>query len=451
MLVQFDARDYEDLGKMIYKDGWRTFFETGPHREPLYPWMIAVSMHVADAMRLSYQYVQKFLQVGILFLSQLLLVMLMRQAEIRDGIIAVTILYFGFSPAVVNSAFSLYSEIAAYPAVLLIIWSARNGWRMIHRGRITKVFAGATLMGLAFVWASFVKAVFQYVFLIFTIPFVILLIEALLRKNTKKMLKSAVFLVVALAVFTVPVVFYRCANKRFNGNFEFTNRYDQNFFGAVAQRTDQFSPELFWARLASVPGGGVCRAFFSEKTCQDCEFAGMDLRKSTELSAFLKENQAEAMGAERTQKIVSRAFEKISGDPLQYLFLTVIETLKMAFWESTQIGFVAYPALLKRLFDNAFLKNGVRGVLALLTYFSLFYLTAMVYRRRLTLFDFDTMEGVKIQTAFFVLLLLAGYTALYALFPILTRFALPVAALYLLCIAFTLENIFGKSGNIVPA
>ncbi len=450
MLIQFDAIDYRDLGMMVYKEGWRTFLETGPHREPLYPWMIAVSMRVADAVGVSYEYIQKSLQVGILFLSQLLLIMLMRQAKIRDGIIAATILYFGFSPAIVNSAFSLYSEIAAYPAVLLIIAGAWYGWRAIHYERISRVIAGAVLVALAFVWASFVKAIFQYVFLIFIIPFAIPLIEALFRKNTKKTFKAAVFIGIVSAVFMFPVISYRYANKFFNGNFEFTTRYDQNFFGAVAQRTDPLPPALFWAHLASVPGGGVCRVFFSEEICQDCEFSGMDLRKSTELSVFLKENQVEVLGAERTQKILSRAVEKISRNSLQYFFLTAIETLKMAFWESAQIGFVAYPAPLKHLFDYALFKNGIRFVLALLTYFSLFYLTVRVYRYRSKLFDFGAEEGIRIQTVFFILLLIAIYTVLYALYPILTRFALPIVALYLLCIAFTLETILGKAGKTVP-
>ena len=48
MVVQFDAISYEELGRMIYKEGWKAFFATGPHREPLYPLLVAFSMKIGD-------------------------------------------------------------------------------------------------------------------------------------------------------------------------------------------------------------------------------------------------------------------------------------------------------------------------------------------------------------------------------------------------------------------
>lgn len=449
MVIQFDAISYQELGTMIYRDGWETFFKTGPHREPLYPWLVATSMRIADTTGVSYQSVQKFAQVAILFITQLMLLALLKRAGIRDGIIAVTIFYFGFSPAIVNSAFSLYSEIAAYPAVLAIAWGGWYCWRAVHCEKVSKVIWGAVLTALAFVWAIFVKAIFQYVFLIFITPFVLITIDAIFKKNTTKIFRGMTFFVIIVIVVSSFVISYRYANKRFNGNFEFTNRFDRNLYGTAAQRVNKLTPELFMAHVVSVPGAGVCRTFFSEEICQYCEFTGMDLHSMTELPGLLRENGIDPAGRERTERTISLAFQKIAENPVQYFFLTVIESLKMAFWESTQIGFVAYPEPLKRLFHFTIFKNGIRFSITLLTYFSLFYLIARVYRHRSELFIFDTKEGAKTQLAFFILLMIAVFTALYAIFPILTRFALPIAVLYLACIAFTWQDFFGKKRQVI--
>ena len=449
MVIQFDAVGYEELGTMIYREGWEAFLRTGPHREPLYPWLVATSMHIADTTGTPYQSIQKFFQVAILFTTQLMLMALLKVAGIRDGIIAVTILYFGFSPAIVNSALSLYSEIAAYPAVLAIVWGGWYCWRAVHREKTSRVIAGAAFTALAFAWATFVKGIFQYVFLLFIIPFVLTTIEAVLKRNFKKMFNGIIFLVIAVVTLGSLVISYRYANKRLNGNLEFSNRYDGNLFGTAAKRTGKLSSELFLAHLASVPGGGVCRVFFSKETCQYCEFFGMDLYRATELPPLLKENGVETLGAERTHEIISLAFKKIADNPLQYFFLTALESLKMAFWESTQIGFVTYPEPLKRLFHFSPFKNGIRFVLVALTYFSLFHLIVRTYRRRSELFIFDARKGVKIQIEFFVLLTIVSFTALYAPFSILTRFALPITTLYLLCIAFTLQDFLGEKKMIL--
>ena len=40
MVIIVDASFYEKLGKMIHEAGWETYFRTGPHREPFYPFLI---------------------------------------------------------------------------------------------------------------------------------------------------------------------------------------------------------------------------------------------------------------------------------------------------------------------------------------------------------------------------------------------------------------------------
>ena len=84
MYIVFDAKGYEGLGKMLHEKGWVEFFRTGPHREPLYPLLISVSMHLADIFSCSYEVITKFLQVVLLFSTQFLLLIALRQLKVKQ-------------------------------------------------------------------------------------------------------------------------------------------------------------------------------------------------------------------------------------------------------------------------------------------------------------------------------------------------------------------------------
>ncbi|HLD69859.1 MAG TPA: hypothetical protein VJA17_03750, partial [Candidatus Omnitrophota bacterium] len=134
MIIVYDAGVFEDAGKMIYENGWIGFFKSGPRREPLYPFLVSLSMHAGEWLGISYHYLQKFIQIIFLFSTQLLLFKLLQELKANRTLSLVIILYFGFSPAIVNSAMSLYSEIASYPFVLLIVWLGYRSLRAVHGG-----------------------------------------------------------------------------------------------------------------------------------------------------------------------------------------------------------------------------------------------------------------------------------------------------------------------------
>ena len=446
-----DADCYRYLADKIHQHGWITFLREGPDREPFYLWLVSASMGIADYFHVAFRVVQKIFQVLILLLSQYMLYQILLRLKVGRVLAALTLFYFGFSPAIVNSTFSLYSEIAAYPFVLGMIYFGYLSWRDIHVGTLSKVMWWGILISLSFMGAAFVKAIFQYIFLIYLIPYGYVVLYSLIKKDKGVFVKAFIFIIVSSSMLVSSVISYRFLNKYYNGTFDFTNRYDVNLFGTIAKRVDHLSPQLMMAHLASVPGTGVCRAFFSEENCKYCEFFGMDQYRAAILPELLR-NRSITDGEDRKRATLSFAFEKISENPLQYFFLTAIESLKMAFWESTQIGFVLYPHFLKQLFNSMPIKNGIRLLVSLLTYFSLFYIIGQLYRWRSKLRDFKSDEVAGIQIGFFVLLIIVPFTGFYALFPILTRFALPIAALYLFCIAFTAQGLtFGKKLHKKPA
>jgi len=96
-IVVFDAIGYEQLGRMISQEGWIKFFETGPNREPLYPFLISISMRIADILSISYLEIQKLFQIMILLSAQILTLRLFKLLDISKKIIPFILLYIGFS------------------------------------------------------------------------------------------------------------------------------------------------------------------------------------------------------------------------------------------------------------------------------------------------------------------------------------------------------------------
>lgn len=436
MEVEFDAIEYEQLGKMIYQQGWQEYFRTGPNREPLYPFTIAVSMNVAQGLGVSYQMVQKSLQIGILFLTQLILLAFMTRMKVNHVVKIFVLLYFGFSPAMVNSALSLYSEIAAYPFVLGIVWFSCRAWHNIHLSGYKKVLLSSILTAASFTFASLAKGIFQYVYVFFFLTFAYAALRSFLKKNWMQCRVAVIYIALTTFFFGSAMMGYRLLNKTYNGKFDFTNRYDNLLFGNAAKRVDKVDFQLFLAHLASIPGGGVCRKFFSEEQCQYCEFFYADRYRSQLLEERLKGIARE----ERQSKTVQLALTEMAKNPAQYVILTSVESLKMAFWESSQIGFVAYPSFLEKLFASGIFRYGIRFAVSFLTYVSLFTVLVRTIRRRKMLLDFLAQDHARLQIGFFLLVVIIPFSGLYAMYSILTRFAFPIVPLYHLCIAYCLNE-----------
>ncbi len=437
MLIKHDALCYYKLGTMIKEHGMKEFFITGPNREPLYPLMVAYSMKIADYFSIHYQQVQKLLQIFILFISQILVAFILQKIGVTRLVLSLAVLYMGLSPAVVNSAFSLYSEIAAYPFVLMIILCAFYSWDALVKGRqIGYIIMLSLLTGFAFVCASFVKAIFQYIFVIFIIIFMCLIFNVRLKKKKDIILSAIIYILVCSTLFFAVVLSYRFINKIYNGRFDFTNRYDVLLFGNAAKRVDKLNKRLFIAHILSVPGGGVCRKIFDEDTCRYPEFHYADIYWPRLLPGLLGHYPT----PEDSSKIISLSFSKIMENPLQYLFLTGLEAMKMAFWESTQIGFVDYPMALKCLFDNMIFKNMIRMVVSSITYIAIIYTFIFLCRSRYTLNCSDDSNNAII-IVFFILAIIIPFTLLYSMYSILARFALPIVPLYIIIIAFFFDRI----------
>lgn len=442
MAVMFDALDYEGIGRSIYEHGWPEYFRNGPQREPFYPWTIAVSMDIAGRLGISYLFIQRILQVISLFITQVFLYILLGKLNISPGIKLGTLLYFGFSPGLVNAAMSLFSEIMIFPSVplflLAIVWAWRN---ILHNEKINAVWVGV-VVALTFLLAIFNKGIFQYVFLAILMPFGIVCLGAFLKRKKKVFVNSLIFLITAFVIVQTGVNSFKWMNKKYNGHFEFTNRYTHLLFGNAYKRSRPLTSEIFWSQVTSIPGAGVCRRFFNEERCRYADFYGADYFRGEALAELITDVPKEKKDAE----ILRLTFKEIFEHPFQYIFFMGLEFPKMLFWESTQIGFVEYPLWLQKLFVSRLFKDGIRLVVSLMTIFSLIFVLIHIYQHRSQLGD-STFQGQEIQICFFAFLIIFIYAGLYSFFSIVTRYALPLGSLYVMCIAYTFSKIFSR-GNI---
>lgn len=112
----------------------------------------------------------------------------------------------------------------------------------------------------------------------------------------------------------------------------------------------------------------------------------------------------------------------------------------MFFWESTNIGFVAYPDGLAGLYDSAALNWGLSFGMALLTAAAVIFAFRYTWRKRREIFGTERDPEEPAIILFCVILVLTPFIGLHSFFLVLKRYVLPLAPLYLALIAFFLQT-----------
>jgi len=419
MVIVWDAAWYESLGRMIYAQGWIPYFTTGPNNEPLYPLLIAASMSFEHITGLAYVKIMPVFGVTILFLTQVLAYKILRLLNIRNGVCILILTYLALSPALNNAAFSLFSEIAAFPFILGIVLTSFYAWEAIKQNKRQRALIYGVLLGTLLTAATFIKAVFECItpaYLIIFLTSVFLTDKKTRAEHTRPLLLCVT---AALIFFYVPVTGYKWLNLHYNGNFAITDRGSWALYGNTARRMEPLTLKRFAEALAFVPGEGVCNSLFGPKECDFWSFRKSDefgLAKRGEL------NNQHLSPKKMNASLISLSAQKALQNPFQYALLTFIEGLKMFFWESTKVGFVSYPDWLGKIYTIKIFNNGLRFFASLLSLIAVLsiWLGALTPQRS--------------PIAFLMGVLIFLYILFFSFFFILTRYALPIAPLYLIAI-----------------
>lgn len=429
MVIVYDSVGYELLGKMIADKGWIEFFKTGPNREPFYPALIALSMRIGSISGINYQFIIVVMQFLSLLLTQILALRIMRILNINNLIAAVTILYLGISPALVNSALSLYSEIATYPFMLAILILTYGSWRSFS-GPMKGVIIQAVMTGLVFVAMLLNRAIFELVTPLFL---AVSMVPVVLSGSRKLIVNSIAYLAVFSIVFYSSVYGYKSLNKIYNGHLTVTNRGAYLLYGNTALRTGPFNGEQLLVCSANIFGEKVGRRLFGEE--KNNRWFGWDAT-AVGYAKIAELNKTGLSDDEINKNLVSLSLQKAARNPGAFMLYAAIEGMKIFFWESTQMGFVSYPARLAGLFNQAPLKNGLRFGISLVTLSAVLYLAVLVWRNRKDLLA----EDEPFLFIYMCLSLIFFFTVSHSLFCIITRYALPIAPLFLILIALFFQK-----------
>ncbi len=439
MQIIFDAVGYEDLGKMIYKEGWVKYFETGPNREPLYPCLVAFSMFISDIFHTSYIPVQKIMQIIILFVTQILTLKILRTLKVKTSFQALSIIMLGFSPALINSTFSLFSEIITYPLVLAIVLISPKIWQSIHNDSTASVIRNSLLFAFLYILLISSKAIFEYQILVFLCPFYILLLVSLFKKNYVIFKKGIIFLFITLGLINSFTYSIKSLNQKYNNNFAFTDRGAWILYAKTVKRVEPMTSKRLKAFLTSIPGEGVCNRFADPEECEyQSSFADSGIGHLKSLELYDQGYRREDMNG----IMFSLSKELILKNPFKYTTLTFLESFKILFWESTQIGGVKYPSWLSQLFSNTLIKNGIRLLTFCLSLLGFFYVLKVSFQNLKTHFTLNENKQSELLLLAFLIIFIITFTALYSLSTIIPRYSFPIASLFVITTAYSLDKLF---------
>lgn len=440
MIIIFDSIHYVDLGRLIYQDGWVKFFQTGPHRELLYPALVALSMAWADLLSLDYQLILKVFQVLLLFSTQILSIALLRRLNLNEGIIKAAVIYFGISPAMINAAFSIYYEIIVFPFVVAVVLLAGYAWSDIfQKNGYWPILKKSILFGACFSLLAFGREIFQYIYYFFIGIFCILLVYSFFRNKNDVFRRSLVFVSAAFIVFYSFVSCVKATSFRYNGERVLSGSRLDYLLASAYKRSQPLTARFAAANIALIPGTGVCRMFFSQKECDYADWYGMNHFRVIVLGDIMSRIPKERRGRELVLLSIGQAI----AHPAQYVFFSCVESLKMPFWESTKIGFVEYPEFLAGIYDNLLVRLGLRLLAGLITIAGLIFTTFFLWRKRDRLLRLEE-DQPSIAALFFAWWMIAAYTIIYSTCYVVTRYALPIASLYIMCISFTINALLKR-------
>jgi hypothetical protein len=148
--------------------------------------------------------------------------------------------------------------------------------------------------------------------------------------------------------------------------------------------------------------------------------------------------------------ILSNAKRKIIEHPIQFVFLSSFDWIKMFFWESTKIGFVEYPSWMEKIYNQTLFKDSLRLFISLLSLGAFFGLLKLI-RNPCKLFNIKNIPSQELWLRFTIGIIVLFYTGFHALFNTVPRWALPIAPLYLVIIGYVLQQLWPQTKNKNPS
>lgn len=435
-----DAQGYVDLAQSFLHEDWKNYFITGPNREPLYPIVLALTMRWAEVLGASYATWQIMMQMGLLVLTQILTRRILQGLHVCDGLTAAAVLWIGFSPALVNSGLIVYSEILSYP---LILWSMLNISRVWAHlpSRMTAVSAARSgaLLGSTLLLTTLVKSSFEPITLAVILIYAISALLAI-KENPRSFKTALIIILTLVAVYQIPIVAIKLLNKKYNGNYTLTGRASTALRGNTLRLVEAPLNKNHLSSAASyIPGLEFCDQL-KLKECYYWSVPYLDLRIQRS-----NEEQAQQSGIEEVSgKNLADLAGMIFAHPLPYVLYSSMEGLKILFWEGTQTSYLTYPAVIEHFYQNRGVQYALRFVAAALSLAAIIYGWIMTWKLRRHWWDLNDRDS-SACSVFWIMTVVTLYMLMMSRFYLIPRYALPIAPLFIVLIAWGIDSAVRKT------
>ena len=183
-------------------------------------------------------------------------------------------------------------------------------------------------------------------------------------------------------------------------------------------------------------GRRVCRRFFSEERCQYADF--MVLTKNGKTIG----RRWKVFPGRRDTEALRLAIQKILDHPFRVYAIYSTRISQDAILGISPNRLCSISGGLSRLFSVGLFKDSLRLIVSFLTIFLFIFVLCSVYRYRFQLYEL-TPSAEEVQICFCLTHYFHLCWTLF-FFSIVTRYALPLGSLYLLCIAYTFQKYFHR-------
>jgi len=404
-VIVFDSEDYVRLANILYHpSNWAEYFRIGPSREPLYPLIIAFSLHLGHWLNISYEYVLRTVSFLLLALTMVFIHLSLRKINARPWIQALAILYTGLSPILINSALCVYSEIATFPFLVAAVFF---GWLFMDslqemNGPLYPS-CGLALSLLAF---TMVKGLGEGLAPLFLFCLIVYSWKKCGGGFLQFLKRSKIKILIIVLILYIPLIGFRLLNYSFNNHFTFTSRADVNLFGNLMRRSHvPLNVTNFMSHLLTIPvSHDLCGSYYPDSVCSQWSMINSDG------TFYTRQNQLNQLNLSESQKnkiYVHEITQDLLTNPLAQSTYFIQEGFKMFFWETTQGPFVIYPQWLEKFLNQRWL--------ALSMCFGIGFICLIAYLKSFTM--------LNNKLILLTITLLSLLIFLYSFFHIIHRYA----------------------------
>ncbi|MBL8013338.1 MAG: hypothetical protein JNN05_05770 [Candidatus Omnitrophica bacterium] len=436
IIIFHDSIGYENLAGMFLRGEWKEYFLTGPSREPAYSLLIACSMSIAQWLHTNHLDVQIMLQVAILTVTQILMYKLLKKLQISDVTCALILLYMGLSPALTSSGLILFSEIITYPIVLWLILALSHAWSQFQTASLQRNIINAFSFVLPALLITFTKAAFELIIPTLLLPFIWKSYLAYKERLQKTVLNSLIFIAAVICTFEGPIIAYKMVNLHCNGIYALTDRGPEALYGNTLRRMAPLSGDRLKSVLAYMTGADVCARLYKDR----CEYWGYG---ESDLIGANKMNEMRSKGIPREVRnkiCIRESIQTILRNPLQYLFLSGVESAKILFWESPpKVYYAVTLDFFENIYNSPWLRFPLRFAMAFICIWAMGSSAIRVWKKRKRIFDTHQISDDH-STALLTLLAIAAFGLFHSFFLILPRYSLVVAPLFLALVAWQFDS-----------